>query len=185
MSLCSLNEQPEAQLGPGHQAPREINVGWGLGPSSEVLPAETCPLSQGWALDGGPRLRAGYSDHTGLPPPSLGLDPRGTGWCLGPDAFLSELRVAFVLGGGLQQHYGFPHSSISKEPVCSAGDLGLILGLARSPGEGNGNPLQYSCLESPMDRGAWQATVHGAAGVGLDSVTKPPPPQEHRDLTRT
>ena len=45
----------------------------------------------------------------------------------------------------------------------SAGDLGLIPGLGRSPGEGNGNPLQYSCLENPMDRGAWWATVHRVA----------------------
>ena len=48
----------------------------------------------------------------------------------------------------------------------------MIPGLGRSPGEGNGNPLQYSCLENPMDRGAWQATVHGVAGVGHDLVTK-------------
>ena len=51
-----------------------------------------------------------------------------------------------------------------------------IPGLGRFPGEGNGNPLQYSCLENPMDRGAWQATVHGATRVGHDLVTKPPPP---------
>ena len=44
--------------------------------------------------------------------------------------------------------------------ACKAGDLGSIPGLGRSPGEGNGNPLQYSCLENPMDRGAWWATVH-------------------------
>ena len=56
--------------------------------------------------------------------------------------------------------WDFPGSSKGKETACSAGDLGLILGLGRSPGEGNGNPLQYSCLESPMDRGAWWATVH-------------------------
>ena len=48
-------------------------------------------------------------------------------------------------------------------PVCSAGDLGLIPGSGRFPGEGNDNPLQYSCLENPMDRGAWWATVHGIA----------------------
>ena len=47
-----------------------------------------------------------------------------------------------------------------KEFACSAGDLGLIPGLGRSPGEGNGNPLHYSCLENPMDREAWRATVH-------------------------
>ena len=59
---------------------------------------------------------------------------------------------------------------------CNAGDPGLIHGLGRSPGEGNGNPLQYSCLENPMDREAWQATVHGVTRVGHDLVTKPPPP---------
>ena len=55
---------------------------------------------------------------------------------------------------------GFPGGSDSKESGCSAGDLSSILGLERSPGEGNGNPLQYSCLENPMNREAWQATVH-------------------------
>ena len=49
------------------------------------------------------------------------------------------------------------------ESACSAGDLGLMPGLGRSPGDGNGNPLQYSCLENPMDGGAWQATLHGVA----------------------
>ena len=48
-----------------------------------------------------------------------------------------------------------------KDSACNAGDVGSVLGLGRSPGEGNGNPLQYSCLENPMDRGAWQGTVHG------------------------
>ena len=57
----------------------------------------------------------------------------------------------------------FPHSSVGKESACNAGDLGSIPGSGRSPGEGNGNPLQYSCLEKSMDRGAWQATVHGFA----------------------
>ena len=47
-----------------------------------------------------------------------------------------------------------------KESTCNAGDLGLIPGSGRSPGEGNGNPLQYSCLENPMDRGAWRAADH-------------------------
>ena len=50
---------------------------------------------------------------------------------------------------------GVPHSSVGKESACNAGDLGSISGLGRSPGEGNGNPLQYSYLRNPMDRGAW------------------------------
>ena len=63
---------------------------------------------------------------------------------------------------------GFPGGSGGKASARNAGDLGSIPGLERSPGEGNGNPLQYSCLESPMDRGAWRATVHGVARVGHD-----------------
>ena len=51
--------------------------------------------------------------------------------------------------------------SDGKEAACNAGDPGSIPGSGRSPGEGNGNPLQYSCLENPMDRGAWKATVCG------------------------
>ena len=70
---------------------------------------------------------------------------------------------------------GFPHSSVGKESACSAGDLGSIPGSGRSSGEGNGNPLHYSCLENPMDRGAWQATVHGVTRVGHYLATNPPP----------
>ena len=69
----------------------------------------------------------------------------------------------------------FAWSSVDKESACNAGDPGSIPGSGRSPGEGNGNLLQYSCLENPMDRGAWQATVHGVARVGHNLVTKPPP----------
>ena len=58
-------------------------------------------------------------------------------------------------------YLGFPGGSEDKASACNAGDLGSIPGLGRSPGEGNGNPLQYSCLENPMDGGAWWATVHG------------------------
>ena len=58
---------------------------------------------------------------------------------------------------------GFPCGSASKESACNVGDLGLIPGLERSPGEGNGYPLQYSRMENSMDRGTWWATVHGVA----------------------
>ena len=68
---------------------------------------------------------------------------------------------------------GFPGGSDGKESACNAGDLGSIPGSRSYLGEGNGNPLQYSCLENSMDRGAWQATVHGVSRVEHDLVTKP------------
>ena len=65
------------------------------------------------------------------------------------------------LGPQHEPMWGFPSGSDGKESACNARDLGLIPGWGRSPEEGNGNPLQYSCLENPMDRGAWWAAVHG------------------------
>ena len=58
---------------------------------------------------------------------------------------------------------GFPGGSVVKNLSISAGDKGSIPGLGRSPGGGYGNPLQYSCLENPVDKGAWPATIHGVA----------------------
>ena len=62
---------------------------------------------------------------------------------------------------------GFPHSSVRKESACKTGDLGLIPVLARYPGEGNGNPLQYSCLENPMGRGACRLQSMGSQGSDM------------------
>ena len=62
---------------------------------------------------------------------------------------------------GLSLYPGFPGDSDGKESTCSAGDLGSFPGLGRSPGEGNGNQFQYSCLENSVDQGAWWAAVHG------------------------
>ena len=84
----------------------------------------------------------------------------------------------------------FPGGSDDKESASNEGELGLIPGLGRSPGEGNGNPLLYSCLENAMDRGAWQATVHRVAqcqtGLSNYKHTHPPvmitlPPWEEPD----
>ena len=60
---------------------------------------------------------------------------------------------------------GFPCGSVGKESACNAGDLGLIPASGRSPGEENGNPLQYSCQQNTMDRGAWRAIVHGVTRI--------------------
>jgi len=58
---------------------------------------------------------------------------------------------------------GFPGGSVVRNPLANAVDVGSVHGSGRSPAGGNGNPLQYSCLGNPIDRGAWQATVHGVA----------------------
>ena len=65
-----------------------------------------------------------------------------------------------------------PGGSVVKNPPTNAGDVGSVPGLGRSPGGGNDNPLQYSCLGNPMDRGTWWAKVHGIARVIRDLVTK-------------
>ena len=78
-----------------------------------------------------------------------------------------EMETVFLPLGNLKASWeGFPNGSAGKESACKAGDMGdvgLILGSGRSSGGGNGNPFQYSCLENPMDGGAWRAAVHGVA----------------------
>ena len=64
--------------------------------------------------------------------------------------------------------YGFPWWLSDKESACNARESGSISGSGKSPGEGSGYPLQYSCLENSMDRGAWWATIHGVAESGHD-----------------
>ena len=70
--------------------------------------------------------------------------------------------------------WGLPGGSVLKNVLANAGDVSLIPGSESSPGEGNGNPFQYSCLDNPMDKGAWWATVHMVTRVGHNLVTKPP-----------
>ena len=71
-----------------------------------------------------------------------------------------EVLLISCIQDKLVKYLGFPGGAEVKASSCNAGDLGSIPGWGRSPGEGNGNPLQYSCLENPMDGGAWWATVH-------------------------
>ena len=103
------------------------------------------------------------------PYPFLGLWQCNSSLCLPPSScghFLCvcmSFSVSFV--------FTFIDVGIIQESACSAGDLGSIPGLERSPGEGNGNPLQYSCLENFMDRGAWRATIYGVTKVKYDWVT--------------
>ena len=74
-----------------------------------------------------------------------------------------ENSLSIILSASLSQPLDFPGSSDGKESACKEGDLSSVPGLGRSPGEGNSYPLQYSCLESSIDRGAWWATVHTVA----------------------
>ena len=82
------------------------------------------------------------------------------------DSLPSETNSKFLLHH--DNWKGFPSGSVDKESACNVGDLGWIPGSARSPGEGNGHPLQYSCLENPMDGGAWWTTVRGLQTVGYN-----------------
>ena len=82
----------------------------------------------------------------------------------------------FSMSTNIYQPAIHPQSSVGKESPCNAGDPGLILGWGISPGEGQGNLLQNSCLENPRDRGTWQPTVRGVTRIGHYLATKPPPP---------
>ena len=88
------------------------------------------------------------------------------GWL---DCLISQLHALML---GINNVSCFPGGSVSKESTCNAGHLGLIPGLGRSPGGGHGNPLQCSCPENPMGRGAWQATAHGVAKSWHSWATK-------------
>ena len=87
----------------------------------------------------------------------------------GPGEFIEFLDS---VGSALQ---GFPCGPVTKDSACNAGDSGSTPGWERSPGEGNDNPFQYSCLENPMEKEAWQTTVHGVARARHDLATKPVP----------
>ena len=80
-------------------------------------------------------------------------------------------------------YMGFHCSSVGKESAYHTEDLGSIPRSGRSPGEGSGNPLKYSCQENPMDRRAWQAIVHGVTRVEYAVATKPPPPSGYTGLS--
>ena len=75
--------------------------------------------------------------------------------------FMTTKKQSFLVNQ--YSFWDFPGGLDDKESTCSAGDPGSIPGSGRSPGEGNGNPFQYSCPENPMERGVWQATVCGIA----------------------
>ena len=83
------------------------------------------------------------------------------GQSTGVSALASSLPKKYIYFRHTLYHRMSPGGSDGKESACNAADWGSIPGLGRSPGEGNGNPLQYPCLKNPVDRRAWRATVHG------------------------
>ena len=94
--------------------------------------------------------------------PSTNLTPGPAGGLENKNIWEMGLWIcAFKKNSG--DSWDFPHGWDGKDSAYSAGDAGSIPGSGRSPGEGIGNPLQYSCLENPMDGGAWWATIHGVA----------------------
>ena len=96
------------------------------------------------------------------------LDWVAISFSMGSSQARNQTRVSCIAGRFF--------TSWATRQACNAGDPGLIPGSGKAPGEGNDNPLQCSCLQNPMDRGAWQATVHRILRVTLGLATKPPPP---------
>ena len=144
--------------------PREMALrrvgGWGVGGGrlhrlivSEMMRPSPSPPSSCLLPGGQPHSR--QKPHLGSPPP-------GETACI-PNLLFFFLILVNCGKIHVTQDEGFPHGSAVKNLPASAGDAGWIPGLGRSPGEGNGKPLQYSCLENTMDGGAWRATVHGVA----------------------
>ena len=103
--------------------------------------------------------------------------PQGAPFSPGKLCKLQSMHQIFPIFAISAYHQGFPGGSISKESASNIGHLGLIPGSGKTPGEGNGNPLQYSFLKNPLDRRAWWVTVHGVSRVRHDLATKPSPSQ--------
>ena len=120
--------------------------------------AHQAPLSMGI-------LRQEYWSGLLCPPPedlpNPGIQPRSLS--LQVDSLLSEPQGSLVYVESVHKLLGLSKSSVVKNLPANTGDAGSIPGSRRSPGEGSGHPLQYSCLEHPRDRGSWWATVHGVA----------------------
>ena len=111
------------------------------------------------------------NEHRDPPPPMSALHAKSPCFLISP--FFNN-GWAHTAGASLVPQ-SLKNPPAMQETACNAGDGGSIPGSGRSPGEGHGNPLQYSCLENPMDRGAWWATVHGVPRARQDLASKPPP----------
>ena len=129
--------------------------------------SRVCLFATPWTLARQAPLLMGFSRQeywSGLPcPPPGDLPDPG----IEPASLTSP-----ALAGGFFTTGGFPGGSGSKASAYNVGDPGSIPGSGRSPGEGNGNPLQYSCLENPMSRGAWRATCTGSQSAGHELATE-------------
>ena len=151
-----LSQNPSGVNGPLALCPlellayhlRQLPLGWVCCPGYTGEPVWASCSGQSW-LAQGPGLWSSLHLPTG-----------------GFRHLLNALGLSLHVQYGKYEKQGFPAGSDGKESACSARDPGSIPGLRRSPGEGNGYPLQYFCLEKFMDRGTWQATVHGVTKSG-------------------
>ena len=142
-----------------------------------LFPVQNHSLSAGLDLVGLPHLRI----HVLFPMPCLFL--ASLSHCYLAWSFHSNQWKDKTMDNnnkdknGISKTSGLPWWFSSNDATCSAGDSGSSPGSGRSPTEGHGSPCQYSCLGDPMDRGGWQATVHGVASIGHELITKPLPSQ--------
>ena len=149
---------------------RRIWPKFGKDRHDSTAPLEFCPHSCPRVLAADPTIA---SEVAGVDPPcstrylcSLSFTIREKGWEPTREYILLQriwipILQYFLLKYSIYCSGSFPDDSESEKSACNAGYPGLIPGLGRSPGEGNGYPFQYSCLENSIDRGAWWATVHG------------------------
>ena len=130
---------------------------------TEAATSHTTPGATGSWKKGGRilplRLQGGWASRSQIFSPLLPALSASAE--ITPKTYIARQDTGHPVKVELHIHKGFPGGSDSKESACNAGELGSIPGLGRSPGEGKGNPLQCSCLDNSMDKGARWATIHG------------------------
>ena len=168
---CILASTCHPRKLPAPADPQELTF-WSWGAGWSVEPKLLSPLPYFWFIKNRTLEKILDTVHNGIKLDSFLLG--GKNGCPALVRSSEKHRRKFLCRGYIFA-FDFPCSLVGKQSACNAGDQGSIPGLGRFLRQGNGNPLQYSCLENPRDRGVWRATVHGIARVGPDLATEPPP----------